>query len=177
MIDPILTSFLEKQLEEGMALAGSSDLLELEPLRPAPVQRFVARFLCTGLVWREGRVQTAERFEIGIHFPPDYLRRVVPAEVLTLLSPSDCWHPSCLFMMICPGRLTPGTSLVEILHQCFEILTWRKVQLREDDSLNPAAAQWARANPERFPTDARPLRRRTLDLSFADVRAGAEPVA
>ena len=44
MNDRILTSFLERQLAEGVALAEDSDLLDLLPLGPVPIHRFLARF-------------------------------------------------------------------------------------------------------------------------------------
>ena len=43
--------------------------------------------------------------------------------------------------------------------QIHEIVTWQKVTMREDDALNHAACQWARANRARFPVDSRPLKR------------------
>ena len=59
---------------------------------------------------------------------------------------------------ICPGRIVPGMSLVDLLYQVYEILTYQK--LTTHDALNREAAAWARANQGRFPTDRRPLKRR-----------------
>jgi hypothetical protein len=160
MNDAILESFLGRQLAEGMALAAASDLVELHPLGPEPVQRYVARLRCRGLVRLGERVAAHDCFDVGVHFPSDYLRRVNPLEVLTLLGPFETWHPNCRPPGFCPGHLAPGTTLVEILHQCVEILSWRKVTMKEDDCMNPAACAWARANRHRFPVDDRPLRRR-----------------
>jgi hypothetical protein len=58
------------------------------------------------------------------------------------------------------GRLVPGTSLVDLLYQVHEIVTYQKVTMREDDALNPAACGWARTHQHLFPIDRRPLRRR-----------------
>lgn len=166
--DPILASFLERQQIEAEALAAESDLLDLAALGPAPVSRYLARFTCRGLVTQSGQVKTAERFEIGIRFPSDYLRRIEVAEVLTWLSPVNAFHPNIAFPFICPGHLSPGTALCDILLQCFEIIVWRKVQMREDDCLNRAACGWARAHRASFPVDPRPLRRRVAAMTFAE---------
>lgn len=53
--------------------------------------------------------------------------------------------------------------------QVFDIITWNKVTLREDDALNTAACQWARRHPDRFPVDRRLLKRRRLALHAKDV--------
>jgi hypothetical protein len=81
--------------------------------------------------------------------------------VLTWLAPRDIWHPniSADAPVICVGRLAPGTALVDLLYQLFEVITWNKVTMREDDALNRAACQWARRNGHRFPVDRRPLKR------------------
>ncbi len=78
----------------------------------------------------------------------------------------NVWHPNVSreHPLICIGRLTPGTPLVDILYQIFDILTFQKYNPREDDSLNKTACAWARENQDRFPIDRRPLKRRQLDL-------------
>lgn len=167
--DPILGAFLSRQHEEGMALARASDILELVPVpaSPIPPMRYRAIFRCRGLVMDPvAGVVSADRFEVGIRFPPDYLRHVRPMEVLCLLAPLNVWHPNVAFLapFICAGRLLPGTRLADILYQLFEILTWNKFALA--DPLNADASQWARApqHLHRFPTDPRPLKRRNLGL-------------
>jgi hypothetical protein len=77
------------------------------------------------------------------------------------------FHPniSDKLPFICVGKLAPNTPLVDILYQCFEIITYNKVTMREDDALNMQACVWARENQHRFPIDRRPLKRRTLDLN------------
>lgn len=161
MADRVLDAFLARQREEGMALAAQSDLLSLQPLENA--DRYLAEFRCTGLVERgPGNVEEANRFLVGIWFPSTYLREANPFHVLTWLAPRQVWHPniSAIHPVICIGRLAPGTALVDILYQVFEIVTWNKVTMREDDALNPAACQWARQHRDRFPVDRRPLKRR-----------------
>jgi ubiquitin-protein ligase len=167
--DLIFQRFLARQIEEGLALGQSSDLLDLHiPSTPPP--HFVAEFHCMGLVREgEGEIREANEFHVGIWFPPDYLRRVDPFQILRMYT-SHVWHPNVSreIPLICIGRLTPGTALVEILYQLFDILTYQKYNPREDDSLNKAACAWARANQDRFPVDRRPLKRQPLGL---EVRA------
>lgn len=166
--DAVYEAFLTSQHEEGMALAGSSDVLDLHPLEQKPSSVWVARFSCKGIVRLEdGRFEEAECFEVGIRFPRDYLKRAEPMEVLTYLGPRNVWHPniSDRLPLICVGHLVPGTPLVDLLYQCFEIITYHKVTPREDDCLNPAACAWARDNVDRFPLDARPLKRPDLDIA------------
>ncbi len=167
--DRVLEAFLEKQHDEGMDLSRSSDLLDLCPLEPRPSSRYIARFSCTGLVrTAPAQVDEANRFEVGIRFPADYLRRAEPMEVLTWLGPRSVWHPNISDRMpfICVGRLFPGTPLVDLLYQVFEVITYVRVTPREDDCLNPIACAWARDNADRFPLDTRPLKRRQVDLSL-----------
>jgi len=162
MADRILNAFLTRQREEGLALAAQSDLLSLQPIDGAS-DRYVAEFRCTGLVERApGHVEEASLFHVGVWFPSTYLRQADPFRVLTWLGPRQIWHPniSATLPVICVGRLAPGTGIVDLLYQVFEIVTWNKVTMREDDALNHRACQWARQHPERFPVDRRPLKRR-----------------
>jgi len=158
--DPVFTAFLARQYEEGMALAAASDLVELWPFTGRPPDRYVARFSCTGLVRFGSRVVEYRGFEVGIWFPSDYLRRAEPSQVLTWLGPREVFHPNISHRLpfICVGRLTAGTGLVDLLYQCFEIITWQKVTMREDDALNPGACGWAREHQDRLPVDRRPLK-------------------
>jgi hypothetical protein len=175
MSDRIFDAFLKRQTEEGLALARESDLVELIPLGQ-PASRFLALFSCNGLIEQApGKIVDADHFEVGIWFPSDYLRHVNPFQVLTWLGPRNVWHPNIAAdaPVICPGRLTPGTDLVDILYQVFEIVTWNKVTMREDDALNKAACQWARSNRARFPVDTRPLKRRALDLHVEPAHEGS----
>jgi hypothetical protein len=111
-------------------------------------------------------VREAEAFHVGIYFSSDYLRTVNPFETLTLFEPLNTFHPNVAFgaPFICVGHIVPGTSLVDLLYQVYEILTYQKLTPREDDALNKEACRWARANQGRFPIDPRPLKRRPLAL-------------
>jgi ubiquitin-protein ligase len=164
--DAIYRRFMERQLAEGMALADASDALHLHvpPLAPP---HFVAEYHCKGLIRdaATGEIREASQFEVGIWFPPDYLRRAETFEMLRLFTPG-VWHPNISYELpvICIGRVTPGMPLVGILYQVYEILTYQKYNPREDDSLNKIACAWARQNQHRFPIDPRPLKRRALRL-------------
>ena len=174
MKDRVFESFLQQQFEEGMQLAGESDLLELTPLNGAHSQHYVATFHCKGLVCPQpGQVEEADLFRVGIFFPPDYLRRAETAEVLTWLGPANVFHPNirCYELstglgLICGGRFPPGTRLVDLLYQCFEIITYNRVTMNENDALNHAACEWARRNRSRLPVDRRPLKSRHEEFKF-----------
>jgi len=162
MNDKVFTSFLQRQHTEAQALSAKSDILRLAPVAGVPPQQYIAEFRCQGVVQdREGRVGVGGLFVVGILFPNDYLRRAATQEVLAWLAPANVLHPNILGPagVICIGRLEPGTGLVDILYQVFEIIVYRKFNPREHDSLNRLACSWARNNQGRFPTDSRPLKR------------------
>jgi hypothetical protein len=164
--DPYVSRFLERQRAEGLALAAASDLIELEEHPFAP-PNFVVTFRCKGLVRSpDGEIEEANFFQAGIWFPPDYLRRADPFEVLRWFAPSNIWHPniSSTVPLVCVGKIAPGTTLVELILQLYDIITYRKYTPREDDALNHACCAWARDNQRRFPVDQRPLRRKPLGL-------------
>lgn len=186
-MDRVLEGFLEEQREQGIALAARSPLLELEPRGGALPDRWVARFACRGLVRAPGgEIVEAEGFSVGIWFPRDYLRAVNPIESVTFLGTRAGQRPFHPNMgsgpggrtYICVGHLSPGTPLCDILLQCFEIITWQKVTMREDDALDRDACSWARAHLDRLPVDRRTLLGRPLPLPrnhpVAGPAAGAE---
>jgi hypothetical protein len=163
ILDPIFRAFLERQAEEGLALARASDILALDCLPTG--QHFIAHYACRGLVKEmSGEVREAESFHVGVFFGADYLRAANPFETLTLFGPSNTYHPNVAFgaPFLCVGRVAPGMPLVDLLYQVYEILTYQKLTPREDDALNKEACRWARANQGRFPIDRRPLKRRPL---------------
>jgi hypothetical protein len=174
MNDPVLTSFLHRQYEEGMALASESDLIDLLAWPGSPPYRYTALFSCRGLVQKEdGSVVEHDRFEVDIWFPPGYLQgaqdyppAALTFEVLTWISPVNVFHPniSDCAPFICAGHIEPGTSLVQLLEQCFAIITYNKVTMQETDALNQAACVWARNNKHRFPIDNRSMKRRQLEF-------------
>ena len=174
MSDKVMDAFLRRQHDDGLALARESDLVAIAPVG-SPSDRFLVRFGCRGLVRRaDGSIVEADGFVVGIWFPHDYLRWADPFRVLTWLGPPNVWHPNIAINApaICVGRLSPGTGLVDLIYQCWEIITWNKVTMREDDALNQAACQWARANQARLPVDTRPLKRRSLALQARDISPG-----
>ncbi len=170
MNDRVLQGFLQQQFAQGMALADKSDLLELFPMPNGgdPPDHYMVRFGCKGLVRTSGdEVVEAADFRLGIAFPADYLRRVEPAEVLTWFDPPHVWHPNIRPPWICVGHIGPGTELVDLLYQCYEIITYHNWAAH--DALNPDAAQWCRNHQDRFPVDRRPLKRRTLSLQLKEL--------
>lgn len=158
--DSILTGFLEQQHTEGMALAAHSDLLELAPLDPTPTQKYLARFRCRGLVRSHNQVIQHDDFLVGIRFPDSYLRVFDTSQVLSWCAPFAVWHPNIRPPFVCVGRMEPGTPLVDLLYQVFEIISYHNLEMREPMALNHEACVWARHNVHRFPVDDRPLRRR-----------------
>jgi hypothetical protein len=168
--DAVLHGFLTEQQGEALALAASSDLVTVIPCDGPPASHYVVEFRCRGLVrLGHGEIVDRDRFAVGVSFPPDYLRRAHPAEVLTVLAPMNVFHPNVRGTAICVGRLKPGTRLVDLIYQCFEIFTFAKVTMREDDALNRDACVWARQNVDRFPIDKRPLKRRALPIQVEAV--------
>jgi len=162
MNDPVYAAFLARQQKEAVALAAESDLVDVLPVGPPPCQRYILKFSCRGLVRTQDGVEEAEEFALGIYFPPDYLRHAEPARVITWLFPLNAFHPNIRNPFLCPGRLKPGTSLVELIYQCYEVITYQKVTMNEMNALNPEACVWARKNTARFPIDKRGLKRTTV---------------
>jgi hypothetical protein len=161
--DPIYRAFMEEQLAAGLALVEESDLLDLR-IPPFAPPHFIAEYHCTGLVREgDGLIKEANHFEVGIWMPHDYLRHADTFESLRIFTPNN-WHPNISreHPLICIGRLAAGTTLVDILYQVYEILTYQRFNPREDNCLNKAACAWARENQRRFPLDRRPLKRRRL---------------
>jgi len=180
MRDEILSSFLRVQYEAGMALAAESDLLELMPISEGACDRYLARYFCTGLVSAgEGAIEEANRFEVAIRFPSDYLRRVEPFSIVHWVGPREVFHPniSRTLPVICPGHIYPGTPLTDLLYQVFETITYKKVTMSETDALDHDACAWARENQHRFPVDPRPLKRRRLDLELVSGPKGGADAA
>jgi len=169
--DRVLQRFLTTQHDEAMALDAASDLVTIVPYGPPPCQQYRAVFRGTGLVRTpSGEIARADHFEALITFPDDYLRKVDPGEAVAWLGPLNVWHPNIMPPVICVGHVTPGTSLVDLVYQIDEIITYRKVTMDERDALNHAACQWARENRDLFPIDTRPLKRRAVSFQVETVR-------
>ena len=165
-MDATTTSFLESQLAESHSLLEGSDIVRIQAI--AGPQLVVAEYHCRGLVrGPDGSVTEADSFAVGFRFADDYLRRVRPPEVLTLISPLDVFHPNMggprFPTGICIGEIRPATPLIDLLHRVYEVITWQSFTPVEYDALNIDACAWARANLDRFPIDSRPLRWRAGD--------------
>lgn len=159
-MDEIVNLFRKTQYDEGMQLAAESDLLELQSLDD---RRYIAVFSCTGLVRdASGNVRKHDQFGVGIQFPDNYLRLANPGEILTWLGPKEIWHPNIRAPLICLGNIVPGTPLVDLLHRCFEVITFENVTMSENDALNAPACAWARRHRDLFPIDTLPIKRRRL---------------
>jgi hypothetical protein len=182
-MDRVYLAYLEKQLEEGLALARESDLFEILPLGDGPApgipNRYLLRYRCKGLVQnRDGEVVVHDHKVVGITFPADYLRHVDPLRVLSWIGPRSMFHPnvSQKYPIICVGRVTPSTTLVELIFRCHHIITWQTLTTREDDALNHDACRWARNHPDRYPVDTRGLKRRALDNTVEERPRGQDGV-
>lgn len=165
MTDHILASFLDGQYEAGLRLAAESDILDLTPIGPPPVQRYVARYDCLTLVREaDGRVRTARGFAVGLTLSSHYQRRIEPASLAAWLFPATVFLPNVRVPFLCLGHIAPGTPLVELLFQVFDVGRGANITVREDDALDRDACAWARPRLAQFPLDQRPLKR---PLEFA----------
>ena len=177
--DLVFSAFLQRQQREALELAGASDLLTVVPAPGLPQLTF-AEFRCLGLAQNAaGGIVQYDRWGLEVRFPDDYLRsRPHAGQVLRFLGAGGApglraWHPNLREPFVCL-ELRPAMSLVEILESCFDLLTWRLFGT-QDEGLNHAAAQWARAQaPVRFPVDPRPLKRRAAQLRIENL-ATARP--
>ena len=160
MIDPIFESFLAAERRAGLALAGQSDLLVLQPLDGPPTQRYVAIYRCEGLTHEGDQVVQGDHWMFHINLHDGYLRRVDTRRVLTVLTP--LFHPNVYGPLICLGRgIRPGMSLTDLLFQIYEIISYQNFS--PHDGLNEQACAWARQHMDRFPIDDRPLKTRLTD--------------
>ncbi len=167
-MDNIFSNWLERAIDEAMRLAVSSDRLDIVRLNPSTI---AAHYSCKGLVLSDtGRVEEHGNFVVGFHIADDYLRRATNSmQILSCISPQNCFHPNIRGRACCIGKVAPGTSLVELLHRTYEVITWQEVAPNEFDALNPAACSFARNSPERIPVDDRPLRRRPASFQLGDM--------
>jgi hypothetical protein len=94
---------------------------------------------------------------------------VEPGRTICIVGPHEVFNPHIRFPFICTGSITPGTPFVQLLYRIYEILTFWPCRYKLDHPFNLDAAEWVRRNPDRVPTDRRPLRRRRLDLYIETV--------
>ena len=156
MIDSIFTAWLETQYQESMAFAARSSVLSLAPVAGTPPCKYIAKFDCDGLSKTNEGIAVCDRHLVGIFFPEHYLRTSCgPGEVLTWLEPHTEYHTNINPPFCCCGHIAPGMSLLSLLHQLYQMITWQRFTPREDDALNGAACSWAREHMDRFPIDPR----------------------
>lgn len=168
MSDRIIQGFRAHQYEDVTSLAKASDVVEILPVEGDPPARYIISVRAKGLIQgKADRIMEADRCDIMIWLPDDYLRRAEAVQVLTYLGPSRRpWHPNIRPPYICMN-IRPGTPLVDLTYACFSLWTW-DLYYTGDNGLNPAASQWARNQPPgRFPVDRRPLRRRHVKLKIS----------
>lgn len=156
MNDSIRASWLHRQYHEAMAFAQQSDVLSLAPVAGTPPCKYVARFQCQGLYKTDAGIDVIAEHLVGILFPEHYLRSSCdPGQVLTWLEPDTEFHPNIRPPYCCVGHIPPGMSLLSLLHQLYQMITWQRFTVREDDALNRHACSWARKHLDRFPIDTR----------------------
>ncbi|MDC1287359.1 hypothetical protein N8198_05690 [Gammaproteobacteria bacterium] len=156
MSDSIRASWLRQQFQESMTFAQHSDVLSLAPVAGEPPYKYIARFRCNGLCKTDARIAVIDEHLVGILFPEHYLRSSCdPGQVLTWLEPDSEFHPNIRPPYCCVGHIAPGMSLLSLLHQLYQMITWQRFTAREDDALNKLACSWARKHLDRFPIDPR----------------------
>ncbi len=161
MTDTIYLDYLAEQQEPITQLAQQSDLFDVEPgpaLEGGAPDRYILKFHATGLVSvGPGRVQEADRFDVGVWLHPGFLKQADPFPTLTLLSPHNWFHPNVRFPGICL-QMRPAESLVSIAYALYALISYQKYQLLH--GLNADAADYVRrhVNAGKFPTDPRPLK-------------------
>lgn len=161
MINDTFKAFLDAQEAFARVLNRSSKLVQVVPLSPRPVQHYMARFACRGLVRLPGRgIQEVRGFGVHVFFPAEYQRtRLAAAQALAWAGPREIWHPNIDGDrgLICINPIARGTPLRELLRSCFNLISYQVVNMNEFQALNPGACQWARKNKHRFPLDSRSM--------------------
>jgi hypothetical protein len=152
-------AFLRAQLEAAKELTERSDIVEVTPLEGDPPERYIADFRCKSYARSGDSVHLVDRVLVGIQLPENYLHVFEPQRVIAVLAPLNLWHPNVRGPLLCPGFLIPGTPLVDLVTQVYEVLTAHRITLAEQRALHPEVCSWARANRSSFPTERRPLRR------------------
>lgn len=154
--DRVEQDWFVTQNRERLSLNDQSDIVNLMPLDGMPPTTYRIEFHCNGLVRTAAGVEICDRHVFGIRFPSDYLRRgQSDVPIVTLIEPREFWHPNANWPFCCIGSVPPGMSLVNVVQQLFQIVTWQRFTPDEGDSLNPEACSWARRNIDSFPVDAR----------------------
>lgn len=156
MTDVIRDDWLLKQYEEAMAFAQRSPVVSLIPMQGMPPFRYLAKFECDGLVTTSAGIEVCDRHLVGIQFPKKYQHeRCHPTEVFTWIEPKTAYHPNVRSPFCCVGDMPPGMSLLNLLQQLYQMISWQRFKPIEHDALNPDACRWAREHMDRLPIDPR----------------------
>jgi hypothetical protein len=157
--DRVFEVFLRVQLEEGMALASQSTILDLRPLHGDPPYSYLAGFNAPTLVHlTSGEVVTQQGFLFGVYFAPEHLRVVNPAQCLAVLAPTNIWHPNINPPFCCLGKIAPGAGLRELLLRIYEVAIFMRYTPREGDALNVKACKYVRQRAPFRPLSTLPLK-------------------
>lgn len=163
-MDEVFAGFREAQQADAEALNERSPLVKIHRHGAAEEATWLVDYRCRGLVRTpDGTIEEAEHFQVGIRFPEDYLGQANPYVVASWLGPRAAYHPNIGIPpgfdrpYICVGHLRPGTPLIDLVLQAFEIISYQKVTMNEGDAINQDACRWARANLHRFPIDRRSI--------------------
>jgi hypothetical protein len=171
--DPIFDSFLQRQFEAMEKINTDSDIVVLRAQPREIPRRYIAQFHCTTMVRRGGREPelSNDPIDIGINFSATHLRKAPhPSMTFTLLQPLDLFHPNFLGSAICT-TVRPGAGLNDMVFNMWTMLTFQSMRsgIRTEHPLNRDAATWCNRNLGQFPTDTRPLFRRTETEAAAPV--------
>src|SRR6185503_10985652 len=96
-MDNIFHQFLAKQNEDATAITAASDVVEVKPIATGDglPQHFLVRFHCRTFVKAPGgQIEMADLCDVGVYFGDDHLRRSNSYEVLTVLRPTNVFHPN-----------------------------------------------------------------------------------
>ena len=171
MTDAIRESWLETQYMESMAFSQRSSVLSLAPVGGEPPFKYIARFDCDGLAQTAEGISIVDRHVVGIFFPEHYLRSPCgPGEILTWLEPQTEFHPNIRAPFCCVGHIAPGTTLLSLLFQLYQMITWQRFTPVEGDALNSVACRWAREHLSSLPIDPRYSMLQERPGQTADVR-------
>lgn len=146
---------LHADLAAMIELAQVSDLVALT-YRGNPPDRYEVTYRCQGLYRPAG---TAEPQLAQHHVAEFYLHRDYPRRPPQIVWKTPIFHPNILSPErgggVCIGSWTPSESLADLVVRVGEMVSYQ--EYNPADVLDPEAATWAAAHPERFPLDDRPL--------------------
>lgn len=176
MADRIWQRFMREQLKAASALTAESDIVEIHAERDGQSvpSRYLVRYNAPCLVCEAGGAVTRhDGYAVSIRFPVDYLRQVVPIQIVAWVLPASAFHPNLNHPFLCLGAIMPGTPLVDLVYRIYELASY--MNFAPADGLNPAACQWARHHMAEFPITRRPMKRRKLDMVCDVVQSGGRP--